>query len=114
MNAHGMRLIPRTKGSAKASNEIPQRSNKIPAGIAFAGLLLAGFLGRSSRKLRQVACVIALASLGLVLSACGGGSSSGGTTVSNPAKGTYTITFTGVDSTTATITTPGSFSLVID
>jgi subtilase family serine protease len=113
LNAHGMRLIPRTKGSTKASNEIPQRSNKIPAGIAFAGLLLAGFLGRSSRKLRQLACVIALASLGLVLSACGG-SSSGGTTVSNPAKGTYTITFTGVDSTTATITSPASFSLVIN
>ena len=72
VKAHGMRLIPHTKGSVKASNNAPQRSNKIPAGIAFAGLVLAGFLGRSSRKLRQLACVIALASLGLVLSACGG------------------------------------------
>jgi hypothetical protein len=108
-------VIPHTKGSLHASNNTPKRSNSLPAGIAFAGLLLAGFLGRSSRKLRQLACVIALVSLGLVLSACGGGGSSGGgSTVPNPAKGTYTITFTGQDSTTATITSPASFSLVIN
>jgi hypothetical protein len=58
-----------------------------------------------------------LASLGLALSACGGSSSSssggGGGSVSNPAKGTYTITLKGADTTTATITTQSSFSLVI-
>ena len=110
-NAHGMHLIPRA-GSFKASNNTPKRSNPVPAGIAFAGLLLAGFLGRGSRKLRQLACVIALASLGLVLSACGGGVTNTGPT--NPPKGTYTITFTGQDSTTATITSTSSFSLVIN
>jgi subtilase family serine protease len=115
VSGHGLRVIPHTKGSLHASNNTPKRSNSLPAGIAFAGLLLAGFLGRSSRKLRQLACVIALVSLGLVLSACGGGGSSGGgSTVPNPAKGTYTITFTGQDSTTATITSPASFSLVIN
>jgi subtilase family serine protease len=109
--ARGLHLIPRTGGSTKASNNVPKKGNPLPAGIALAGLLLAGFLGRSSRKLRQLACVIALASLGLVLSACGGGVTS---VNSDPAKGTYTITVDGQDSTTATITAQSSFSLVID
>ena len=111
LKGHGLHLIPRAKGSLKAGNNTPKGGNSIPAGIAFAGLLLAGFLGRSSRKLRQLACVIALASLGLVLSACGGVS---GSTVSNPPKGTYTITFQGNDSVTSTITAKSSFTLVID
>jgi hypothetical protein len=94
LKGRGLRVIPHTTGSLKASNT-PKRNNPIPAGIAFAGLVLAGFLGRSSRKLRQLSCVIVLASLGLMLSACGGGggSSSGSSKVPNPAKGTYTITF---------------------
>ncbi len=119
LSGRGMRLIPHTTGSLKASNNAPKKSNPVPAGIAFAGLVLAGFLGRSSRRLRQLGCVIALASLGLVLSACGGGggssSSTGSTggTVANPAKGTYTVTFTGTDSVTTTITNTAQFTLVI-
>ena len=113
VKGRGLHVIPHTTGSLKASNSAPKKGIPIPAGIAFAGLVLAGFLGRSSRKLRQLACVIALASLGLVLSACGG-SGSGGSTVSNPTKGTYTITFSGADSVTSTITAQSSFSLVID
>ncbi len=112
VKGRGLRVIPHTRGSLK-SNSTPKRNKSVPAGMAFAGLVLAGFLGRSSRKLRQLACVIALASLGLVLSACGGGSSGSGTTVSNPAKGTYTITFSGQDSATSSITAQSSFSLVI-
>ncbi len=76
MKGRGLHMIPHTGGSLKASNNTPKRSNPVPAGIAFAGLMLAGFLGRSSRKLRQLACVIALASLGLAISACGGGGGS--------------------------------------
>jgi subtilase family serine protease len=116
LKGRGLRVIPHTTGSLKASNNTPKRNNPIPAGIAFAGLVLAGFLGRSSRKLRQLACVIVLASLGLMLSACGGGggSSSGSSKVPNPAKGTYTITFAGKDSVTSTITAQSSFSLVIN
>jgi subtilase family serine protease len=112
VKGRGQRVIPHTRGSLK-SNSTPKRNNPVPAGLAFAGLVLAGFLGRSSRKLRQLACVIALASLGLVLSACGSGSNGSGNTVSNPAKGTYTITFAGQDSATSSITAQSSFSLVI-
>lgn len=113
LKGRGLHLIPRTGGSAKASNTLPRNGNPIPAGIALAGLLIAGFMGRSSRKLRQLACVIALVSLGFVLTACGGGVVSG-TTANDPAKGTYTITFSGQDSTTSTITAQSSFTLVID
>lgn len=107
---HGMRLIPHGS-TTHASNR--KSNGSIPGGLAFAGLLLAGILGRSSRKLRGLACVIALAAVAFGLSACGSssGSSSG---PPNPPKGTYTITFTGTDSVTSTTTASGSFTLTID
>lgn len=116
LGSHGMRLIPHN-GVTHAGN---QKSNgSIPGGLAFAGLLLAGILGRSSRKLRGLACVIALAAAAFGLSACGSssggsGGGGGGGGVTNPAKGTYTITFTGTDSVTSTNTATGSFTLTID
>jgi hypothetical protein len=98
-------------GPVKTSqNNTPSRA---PLAIAFAGLLLAGFMGRSSRKLRNLAAVIGLLAIGLGLSACGG-SSSVSTTVSDPPKGTYTITITGQDSTTTSIQATTTFTLVID
>jgi len=87
-------------------------TNPLPGGIAFAGLLLAGILGRSSRKFRNLACVIALAAGAFVLTACG--SSSTSSTVANPPKGTYTVTVTGVDSVTSTITANTTFTFIID
>jgi hypothetical protein len=90
-----------------------QAPNRLPAEVAFAGLLLAGFLGRYSRKFRSAAWIIVLASAGLAMTACGGSSSSS-TTVPNPPKGTYTITLTGADSVTASITTTTTLTLTID
>ena len=111
VNGRGLKTIPRGRASAIAPNVPSRKGSHFPAEIAFAGLLLAGFLGRSSRKLRQLACLIALASVGLALSACGGTS---GTTLSDPPKGTYTITFTGTDSANTALTSGGSFTLVIN
>jgi subtilase family serine protease len=99
--------------STKSSSNNPPANNdsrRAPAAAAFAGLLLAGFLGRYSRRLRGFAAVIALAAIGLGLSACGGVSN----TISNPPSGTYTITVTGQDSSTATIpTATTSFTFTI-
>jgi hypothetical protein len=79
--------------------------------VAFAGLLLVGFMGRYSRKFSALAGLVALVAIGLTVSACGGGSSN--TTVPNPPKGTYTATVTGQDSVTATITGTTTFTFVI-
>lgn len=86
-------------------------ANPAPLAVALAGLLLAGFLGRSSRKFLTAIGLAALLAVGLAISACGGNSSS--TTVSNPPTGTYTITITGTDSVTSTITGQTSFTFTI-
>ncbi|HUX43644.1 MAG TPA: protease pro-enzyme activation domain-containing protein [Terracidiphilus sp.] len=91
----------------------PSRGPKpVPAGFALAGLLMAGFLGRRSRKLRALAMVLLLGSIGLGISACGGGVS-GSSSISNPPTGTYTITLIGQDSTTASIAGSTTFTLTI-
>ncbi|MGA3372391.1 MAG: protease pro-enzyme activation domain-containing protein [Terracidiphilus sp.] len=108
----------RLGGTKTAQNNGPKRAPLSPApfGAAFAGLLLAGFLGRHSRKFYSTAMILALLTLGLAVSACGGGGGGGGggTTVTDPPKGTYTITVTGQDSATATITGQTTFTFVID
>ncbi|MGB6692309.1 MAG: protease pro-enzyme activation domain-containing protein [Terracidiphilus sp.] len=91
---HGMRA----SGNNAPANSDPHRA---PVAFAFAGLLLAGLLGRYSRKFRSLAGVIALIAVGLGISACGGINNS----LSNPPAGTYTITVTGQDSSSATIPT---------
>ena len=85
--------------------------NPLPLGVAFAGLLLAGFLGRGSRKLRGLAGLILLAAVGLAVTACGGSSNN---TISNPPTGTYTITVSAVDSAGSIQATPVTFTFVIN
>jgi subtilase family serine protease len=104
----GQHPMMRFKTGATHTNNQPK--GNIPAGLAFASLLLAGFLGRHSRKLRNLACVFALVAIGLALSACGSSSSGN----SDPPKGTYTGTVTGTDSTTSTITGSANFTFTIN
>jgi hypothetical protein len=103
-------------GNLAASNQGVQGNNPPPnplsAAIALGGLLLAGLVGRHSRRLRNLVCIAVLVAAGLVMSACG--SSSSTTTVSNPPKGTYTATITATDSTTNSITATTTFTFVID
>ena len=111
---HAFKALHPSGGKLRSDNRMPG-TKSLPAGIAFAGLLLAGFLARGSRKLRSLACVIALGAVGMALTACGGGGGGGTTTtVPNPPKGTYTITVTGTDSLKTTITANTSFTFTIN
>ena len=84
----------------------------IEVGAIFAGLMLAGWLGRYSRRLRILAGIILLATMGMAFTGCGGGSNS--TTVPNAPKGTYTLTLTGADASSATIPqTTTTFTLTV-
>jgi hypothetical protein len=92
-------------GTKMSKNNAP---NPAPLGVVFAGLLLAGFLGRHSRKFRTMAVLIVLLAATLAVSSC---SSSNSPT--NPLTGTYTITLTGHDSVTSSITAQTTFTLTI-
>jgi uncharacterized protein (TIGR03382 family) len=89
-------------------------TNPAPFTVAFAGLLLAGFLGRRSRKFLTMAGAIVLLAVAMTISSCGGNSSNNNNmTNSNPLAGTYTITIAGMDSVTSSITATTSFTFVI-
>jgi subtilase family serine protease len=97
-------------GAAHAQQDSPAHPGprRAPMEFAFAGLFLAGFLGRYSRRFRSLACVVALAAVGFGLSACGG------ITTNTPPAGTYTITVTGQDTASTTIpTATTSFTFTI-
>jgi subtilase family serine protease len=109
-NAHPLHKLRTVKTSR---NSMPHPG---AASLALAGLLVVGFLGRNSRKLRSLSCVFALALVGLYLSACGGSVETNPNTNNppNPPKGTYTITLTGTDSVTSSVTSQSTFTLVIN
>ena len=87
------------------------RNGPMTALAVLAGLLMAGLIGRYSRKLRVLAGVILLATIGMAFTGCGGGNSN---TVSNAPKGTYTLTLTGNDSNSPTIQASTTFTLTIN
>jgi hypothetical protein len=97
---------------AKAFNSAPKSGNPIngptndsksaPIGIAFAGLMLAGLLGRKARRFRSLAAVLALVAIGLAVSACGGNNND---TIANPSTGTYTLDLSASDSSSTTVPT---------
>jgi subtilase family serine protease len=94
---HAVRSIRHNNTSKNRSDEGMKMAS---AGIALAGLLMLGFVGRSSGRLRGLSCLILLTAASFAISACGGSSSN---TISNPPKGTYTVSLTGQDTSSATI-----------
>jgi hypothetical protein len=93
------------------------------------GLLLAGIVGWRFRRIRSLSYMLALVALGIVLSGCGGSSSSASkgfslsvspssVTVSAGSSGiptgSYTLTIDGQDSSTASLTAATTMTLVID
>ncbi|HEX4321098.1 MAG TPA: protease pro-enzyme activation domain-containing protein [Acidobacteriaceae bacterium] len=96
--------------AAGFSGGLDGRSGPVTGLAVMAGLLMAGLLGRYSRKLRVLAGVILLAAVGVAFTGCGGSSSN---TTPNAPKGSYTITVTGQDTNTASIQATTTFTLTI-
>jgi subtilase family serine protease len=106
-----------TTGIAKSQNSSPFRKT-IPIGAAaFAGLLFVGF--RKSRKAWTLfTCLILVTMLGF---AAGCGSNSGSSTTNSTsststdvAKGSYTVSIVGTDTTTSSITASTSLTLTVN
>lgn len=95
-----------------SQNKLPSPApSRLPAEIAVAGLLLAGFLGRYAGRFRAASWIILLAAAAFAMSACGSSSS---TIYENPKKGTYTVTLQGQDSLTANISNSTTFTFTIN
>ncbi|MFP5237751.1 MAG: protease pro-enzyme activation domain-containing protein [Acidobacteriota bacterium] len=108
-------LLVHASNVTRAANNNAPRKNPVPMGVALAGLLFVGWFGRSSRKLRNLVCVLAFAAIAFGISACGNSAiNPGNNTPSSPPKGTYTITFTGTDSANSSLTASQSFTLTIN
>lgn len=104
----------------QAQNHAPTHSNLLPvsmASLGAIGMLLAGLAGRRRRALRAVFGMMALAFVGLALTACGSStasSSSSSSSGTNVPTGTYTITLTGTDSSSSSITSSATLTVVVD
>ena len=105
------------KGVTKQARVQPQpQPSHVPEWTSLAGLFLAGFaFRRRSRRLAGVLAVGVLVVLGLGLTGCG--SSNAVTTPTAPTAPTtptsYTVTLTGTDSVTSSITSSTTFALTI-
>jgi hypothetical protein len=99
-----------------ASSRGDQNSHKVLpiSAAALAGCLLIG-IGRRRRKwFTALGCFVLLGVVSLAIG-CGGGSSSTAVTTSNyVAKGTYTLTLTGTDSSNSSLTSSTALTLVVD
>jgi subtilase family serine protease len=110
----------RPAGSGNASSPFVPSSGAVvsmTAGMAFAGLTFILLFGKSSRRMGTLAAIGALTVLGLGLAGCAGTSGASNSTtptVSNVAKGTYTVTIVGTDTTTASITATTTLTVTVD
>lgn len=107
-------------GAAKVAAGMPMRSpfHSVPMGIAMAGMLAVGFLGRRSRGVRLLMVAGLFAVLGFGVSGCSSGSMAPaqpatgsapappatGPASENATAGVYDITLTGTDSANTAIT----------
>lgn len=84
------------------------------ASMAVVGLLLVGLVARRCRKLATLATLCILVTIGLAASGCASAGSSTPPSSPTAAKGTYTITIVGTDTTTPSITASTSLALTIN
>ena len=115
----GAHSFARKSASTIAASHNKPLGKTIPlSAAAFAGVLLFGFR-RSRKAWKFLSCLLLVAMLGL---AAGCGSSSGSSTspsTTNPtstdvAKGAYTVSIVGADTTTSSITATATLTLTVD
>jgi hypothetical protein len=109
VRSHGMHLF--SGSGRKAQNTHRSAPSIARSAIGFAGIFFAGLIGWRFRRSRLAACIFVLGLLGFVLSGCGGGSSSNS---NDTPKGTYTVTLTGQDTTSSTITATTNMTLTVN
>jgi subtilase family serine protease len=97
--------------SAAPSGPLPFRP--VPLGVSLAGVLALGFAGRRSRGVRLLLAFVLLGCVGVALSGCGNSGSSTPTSNGVAPAGTYTLTVTGTDTVTSSITASTNFTLTI-
>ena len=87
------------------------------SGLALSCVFLVGLFGLRSRRWGLIWAALVLVALVAGISGCGGGGSASSTSANgsvNAAKGTYTLTVTGMDSVTASVKASGTLTLTID
>jgi uncharacterized protein YceK len=82
-------------------------------GIALAGLLAAGFVGRRSRVVRIFTVAVMMSVAGFAISGCSSGVSSTAAST-NVAAGSYSVTLTGTDQNNATIMASTTFTVTVN
>ncbi|HWZ51165.1 MAG TPA: protease pro-enzyme activation domain-containing protein [Granulicella sp.] len=100
-------------GGVSSNRPVAPAKGSVPMGIALAGLLAAGFVGRRSRVVRVFTVAVMMGVAGFAVSGCSSGTSSSATGT-NVAAGTYSLTLTGTDQNNATITAPTTFTVTVN
>jgi subtilase family serine protease len=109
--SNGKRLFTGVVMRSGTDNRLNSSLNAAKAGMSMGIVLLVGLLGYRPKKFRAYAGLFLIAALSFGISSCGSGSSSGST---NAAKGTYTLTIVGADTSSSSITASTTMTLTID
>lgn len=114
----GVQSFARSATTASLSHDGPLRRSIPLGGAALAGVLLLGFR-RSRKAWALLGCLLAVAALsfasgcGSTTNGTGTTTSTSGTTSSDVAKGTYSLTITGTDTTSSSITASTNLTLTV-
>jgi hypothetical protein len=110
---HNFVKIVRTASGSKRDNPASRTALPISFAAIFTGILLTG-LGRRRTSLRAFRICLVLLASALVATGCGSSSNSSTSTADDVAKGNYSLTVDGTDSSNSSITAETTFTLTVD
>jgi subtilase family serine protease len=100
---------PKTAGA----DPLPRAGRNGTSSIALCGLLLCLLIGRRTRNIKLLVCLLFPLAIGIGLSGCSSSSTSESSS-SDAAKGTYQVTITGTDTSNSSLTASATITLTID